>query len=173
MHAGNRPRELTDHLRDEDLTSVRLGHHARAGVDRGAERRPVALEDLADVEADPHAERLLRPLAFAFRERLLHGGRPGDRCARRCKRDHHRVADRVDLAAAVRLRPLAHHPLRLRQYLLRDRVPGARAQCRRPLDVDVHDRHETVGVHASLLAGGPAPSAPVSFFTCISNETRT
>jgi hypothetical protein len=56
----------------------------------------------------------------------------------------------------VYLRMLAHEPLRVCKHALRDSVAGGRRQSRRTLDVDMHDRYESLLGHASIVA---APSA--------------
>ncbi|HEX6696365.1 MAG TPA: hypothetical protein VF080_06200, partial [Solirubrobacteraceae bacterium] len=51
--------ELADGVRRQDLAAVRAIHHARRQVDGGSEQLVAAVEHLAGVQADPHADRVL------------------------------------------------------------------------------------------------------------------
>src|SRR3954452_18759710 len=54
--SGNCAGEVADDLRNEDLAAVGVRHDACARVDSGAERVPVALQHLADIETYSDAE---------------------------------------------------------------------------------------------------------------------
>src|SRR5262249_28897569 len=94
-------RELTYHVRHEDMPAACPAADAGGDVDGGTEEDLLVRDRLPRVQSDAHAERDGGVRSTVARTRLLDGDRAPDRSRRRAEGGHQTVSGVADLGAAV------------------------------------------------------------------------
>ncbi len=137
--------QLSDNLRDEDLTSLGPAGDARRGVDRLAVHVVAFHHDFAGVDSDSDTDLVSRRFRVAILQALLDRDGARQRPAHRRERDHETVAQGLHFPTFLGPDAAAHDLLVGAQDAMGDRVSPAGAQIGGALDVTEEDRHRTFG----------------------------
>jgi hypothetical protein len=143
--------ELADHLGDEHLATLGTGSDAGGCVHRGAVAVAGLLGSHARVDSDPHPQSSFGVPPAVIRDAVLDREGAGDRFEGRGEGEHQPVAQRLDLAAAVRPHLLTD------QFLVgAENRPGLTVtpggvEGSRPLHVGEHDGDRGIGHAGSDL----------------------